>query len=135
MLKGLKEFILRGNIVELAIAVVIGGAFAAVVKSFTDAIILPFINAIGGPGSAGFGFYLRSGNDATFVNIGGLVNALITFAITAAVVYFIFVVPMKHLAERRARGTEPAPVVPSETDILVEIRDLLKAQNSGGLTK
>lgn len=128
MLKGLKDFILRGNIVELAIAVVIGAAFAAVIKAFTDNIISPILAAIGGDTTAGFGFYLNSDNPATFVNIGALLSGIIAFVITASVIYFIFVVPMNHLAERRKRGTAPAPVVPSETDLLIEIRDLLAAR-------
>jgi len=128
MLKGLKEFIFRGNVIELAIAVVIGGAFALVIKAFTDNIISPVLAAIGGNSEFGFGFFLNSDNPATYINLGALLSGIIAFVITASVVYFVFVAPMNHLAERRARGQEPAPVVPSETDLLIEIRDLLAAR-------
>ncbi|RIJ70588.1 large conductance mechanosensitive channel protein MscL [Nakamurella silvestris] len=128
MLKGLKDFILRGNVVELAIAVVIGGAFALVISAFTDNIISPILAAIGGSDELGFGFRIIGDNPATFVNIGALLSGIIAFVITASVIYFVFVVPMNHLAERRKRGVEPAPTVPSETDLLIEIRDLLAAK-------
>ena len=118
MLKGLKDFILRGNIVELAIAVVIGGAFALVIKAFTDNIISPVLALFGGSNINGFGFYLNSNNEATYVNIGALLSGIIAFVITASVIYFVFVVPMNKLAERRARGIVPAPVPPLASRLL-----------------
>ena len=136
MVKGFKDFILRGNIVDLAIAVVIGTAFAAVVKAFGDAVISPILNAFPGASSSGLGFSLRGGEHAaaTFINISGLINAIIIFLITAAVVYFVFVVPMNALAERRKRGEEPEPDAPTEDVILLtEIRDLLRAQGGGAV--
>ncbi len=140
MLKGFKEFILRGNVVDLAIAVVIGGAFGAVVSSFVSKIVTPIINAFPGASSQGLGFNLRTGakfKDAktgantTFVDISGIINAIIVFIITAAVVYFVFVVPMNKLNERRLRGKEDEPEKKAE-DLLVleEIRDLLRAQRA-----
>lgn len=131
MLKGFKEFVLRGNIVELAVAFVIGAAFATLVDTFVSAIITPLL-AILTPGQAmGFGFHLVSGNDATFINVGTLINALIVFVLTAALVYFLLVVPMNKLKELRAAraGTpEEEPVEPTEAELLAEIRDLLKAR-------
>lgn len=140
MIKGFREFIMRGNVVDLAIAVVIGAAFGAVVNTFVSAIVTPLINAAGKPGTAGLGFDLKSGDtaadgtDPTFVNISTILNAIIVFLITALVVYLVFVVPMnkfnerreaKRAAERRAQGI-PDPVdPPSELDLLTEIRDLL----------
>src|SRR5580698_11241351 len=101
MFKGFKEFILRGNVVDLAIAVVIGTAFAAVVSAFVSKIVTPIINALPGGSSQGLGFSLRhgakftkNGANTTFVDISGIVNAIIVFVITAAVVYFVFVLPM-----------------------------------------
>lgn len=127
MLKGFKDFIMRGNVVELAIAVVIGTAFANVVAAFTEKIINPIVAAAGGGGKIGLGFQLND-NPNTFVDLGGVITAIITFLITAAVVYFVFVVPMNKLSERRKRGEEPAPVEPTDTELLTEIRDLLRAQ-------
>lgn len=130
MLKGFKDFILRGNVVELAIAVVIGGAFTALVGAFTEKIINPIIAAAGGKNNIGLGFRIIGDNPATFVDIGALITGIITFLITAAVVYFIFVVPMNKMSERRRRGEEPAPVEPTDTELLTEIRDLLRSQQS-----
>ena len=129
MIKGFKDFILRGNVVELAVAVVIGTAFAAVVKSFTDGIINPLLAAIGGgnPGE-GLGFALRPKNaEKTFVDFGVVIGAVVNFLIVAAVVYFLIIVPMNLLMERRRRGEEPEPSAPPEdVALLQEIRDLLR---------
>jgi large conductance mechanosensitive channel len=123
--KGFRDFLMRGNIIELAIAVVIGTAFTALVASFSKFIINPIIATVGGHSVNGLAFYLVPGNAATLVDIGGVVTAAINFFITAAVVYFIFVVPMNKLAERRRKNLEPVAVDPTELDLLVQIRDLL----------
>lgn len=129
MIKGFKDFLLRGNVVDLAVAVVIGAAFATVIKAFTDGIIKPILTAAGGADSAGFGPTLRAGNDATLVDIGALLAAAINFVIVAAVVYFAIVVPMNRLMTSRKQGVEPEPTAPAEDVLLLqEIRDLLKAQ-------
>ncbi len=129
MLKGFKDFILRGNIVDLAVAVVIGTAFAKVVDTMVSSIVTPLINAVGSPETAGLGFMIRSGQENTLVNLSAIINSLIVFLITAAVVYFVFVAPMNHLAERRKRGIEPEPEAPSEDILLLqEIRDELRAR-------
>lgn len=130
MLKGFRDFIMRGNIVDLAIAVVIGVAFQKVVDSFVSAIVTPILNALPGGSVDGWGFSLRGGEYAakTFVNISTIINALIVFLLTAAVVYFVFVVPMNKLAERR-RGGPAEPEAPSEDIVLLqEIRDELRAR-------
>jgi large conductance mechanosensitive channel len=132
MLKGFKDFIMRGNIIELAIAVVIGTAFTALVKAFTDAIIQPIINVFAGGSVTGLSFYLNSKNPKTLVDFGAILTAGITFLITAAVVYFVFVLPLNKLAERRKRGEVPAPATPTELELLIEIRDLLAAGNTTG---
>ena len=129
MIKGFKEFILRGNVIDLAIAVVIGAAFQKVVDTMVSAIVTPFVNAAGAADSQGLGFFVRSGQENTFVNFSAIINAIIVFLITAAVVYFVFVVPMNKLAERRARGQEPEPEAVSEEVLLLqEIRDELRAR-------
>jgi large conductance mechanosensitive channel len=151
MLKGFKEFMMRGNVVELAIAVVIGTAFQAVVSSFVGAIITPIVNAFGGTNTNGLGFSLRhtpgvpKGSKldvlgaSTFINFSAIINAIITFATTAAVVYFVFVVPMNKFTERRARRIEkgepdPEPK-PDDIVLLEQIRDLLANEAPTTLTK
>ena len=136
MIKGFKEFILRGNLIELAVAFVIGAAFAQVVSTFVSAIVTPLINALPGSKVSGFGFSLRGGDlqQATFINISVLLNAIIVFVSTAAVVYFALVVPMNKIQERRALKVakgEPDPTPKAEDIVLLEqIRDLLSKQNS-----
>ncbi|CAN5169370.1 large-conductance mechanosensitive channel protein MscL [soil metagenome] len=123
MLKGFKEFLLRGNVVDLAVAVVIGTAFTALVTAFTNSFLLPLIGVLGGGGELG-GTFTVSGQVFTW---GAFVNAVITFVLIAAVVYFVVVVPMKRINERRAAGVEPVPTEPSDVELLKEIRDLLAA--------
>lgn len=129
MLKGFKDFIMRGNVIDLAVAVVIGGAFATIVDTVVSSIITPVLNAAGGAEATGLGFEIVSGNPDTFVDLAAIINAVIVFLITAAVVYFIFVLPMNKFQERRARGQEPEPTPPAEDiALLQEIRDLLKTR-------
>jgi len=128
MLRGFKEFILRGNILDLAVAVAIGTAFLALVAAFTNSFINPLLAAAGGADNIGLGFYVRDGNAETFVDIGAFITAVITFLITAAVVYLAVVVPMTNALERRARGQDPEPeAVPEDVLLLREIRDQLAA--------
>jgi large conductance mechanosensitive channel len=134
MVKGFKDFLMRGNIVDLAIAVVIGTAFAKVIDAFVSAIVTPILNAFPGASVNGLGFHLRGGDleAKTFINFSTIINAIIVFVLTAAVVYFIFVVPMVKMQERRARGLEPEPeAVPESTLLLREIRDSLGARPNG----
>jgi large conductance mechanosensitive channel len=128
MIKGFKDFLLRGNVVELAVAVVIGAAFTALVSQFTDSFLRPLIALVGGGGLEGGTFTI---NDQVF-DWAAFVNAVITFVLTAAVVYFVVVVPLKKLMERRAAGEEAGPVAPTQVELLVEIRDLLRAQHGQG---
>ena len=127
MIKGFKDFLLRGNVVDLAVAVVIGAAFTAVVTSFTTSFLEPLIGLAGGGGVDGGVFEV----DRQKFTWGSFVNQLITFVLTAAVVYFVVVLPMKKLLERRAAGEEAGPVAPTQVELLVEIRDLLRAQRPG----
>lgn len=126
MLQGFKDFLFRGNIVDLAVAVVIGTAFTALVGTFTASIIEPLINSLGGTSVKGLSFQIVDGNPKTIVDLAAVINAIITFVITAAVVYFVFVVPSKKLMERLATGEEEEPAGPSEDILLLrEIRDAL----------
>lgn len=134
MIKGFRDFILRGNVIELAIAVVIGSAFTALVSAFTANIINPVIASAGGIDAEGFGFPIRRGNDATFVDFGAVLTAVVTFLITAAVVYFVFVVPMNRASARLralAAPEEPAETpTPVDIVLLTEMRDLLREMSA-----
>jgi large conductance mechanosensitive channel len=124
MLKGFKDFLLRGNIVDLAVAVVIGTAFTALIAAFTESFLLPLIGLVGGGGVDGGTLTI----DQQRFTFGVFANAVITFLLTAAVVYFAVVLPMKAIMERRKRGEEPGPAEPTQVELLVEIRDLLRQQ-------
>ena len=132
MLKGFKDFILRGNVIDLAVAVVIGGAFTAIVTAFSDSLINPLIAALGGADVSGLGFHVRAGNEATFMDFGAVITAAINFLLIAAIVYFVLVAPMNKLKEMQAKrkGVEEDEVAPAsvEAELLAEIRDLLKTQ-------
>jgi large conductance mechanosensitive channel len=124
MIKGFRDFIMRGNVIDLAVAVVIGTAFAALVGAFSKGLIEPII-----------GLFLGGGLDAGKVVINGqvidftlMINAIITFLITLAVIYFVFVVPMNKLRQRMVKGE--VEVAPADILLLEEIRDLLKQQSS-----
>ena len=105
MLKGFRDFIMRGNVVDLAVAVVIGAAFGAVITAFVADIITPLIAAIfGKPDFSQLTFTI---NSSTF-KYGSFINAVISFLLIALAVYFVIVVPMNKIAERRARGQAPA---------------------------
>ncbi|HVB05310.1 MAG TPA: large conductance mechanosensitive channel protein MscL [Acidimicrobiales bacterium] len=129
MLKGFREFIMRGNVIDLAIAVVIGTAFAALVKALVSDLLTPLIAAI--TGSPNFGSLHFTLHHSTFL-YGDVVNALITFVAVAIVVYFFVVFPMNKLAERRARGKVEVTELPPDIALLTEIRDLLAAGDDGG---
>lgn len=132
MLKGFKDFIMRGNVVDLAVGVVIGTAFTAVVTSFTKSFLEPLIKWIsGGTGELSGVASPADGIDFTYA---AFLNTVITFLLTAAVLYFLVVFPLNKLAERRKRGEEPPPEAPSEeVKLLTEIRDaLLRQQVSPG---
>jgi len=124
-LSGFKDFILRGNVVDLSVGIVIGAAFTALVSSFTDSFIKPLLQLFGASKEQiGGDFHITSVQFPYAV----FVNGIVTFVITAAVLYFLVVTPMNRLAERRNRGVEPEPAAPSEEILLLrEIRDALQA--------
>lgn len=130
MLRGFREFILRGNVVDLAVAVVIGAAFGAIITSFTDKIIQPLINAITPAGSPGLGVTVVADKPSTYVDFAALITAAINFLIVAAVIYFIIVLPLNTINERRKRGKEAGPTEPTQVELLAEIRDLLRADST-----
>jgi large conductance mechanosensitive channel len=123
MLKGFKDFIMRGNVVDLAVGIVIGAAFTAVITAFTGAFLKPLIQLLsGGEGVSAGAFRVRG----VPFDWASFINACLTFLLTAAALYFLVVYPLNRLAERRARGEEPPPAAPSEeVKLLTEIRDAL----------
>jgi large conductance mechanosensitive channel len=124
VIKGFKDFLLRGNVIDLAVAIVIGLAFGMVITAFTTDFIGGIIGAIGGSPNFGAAGFTVNGSP---IIIGSTINALINFVIVAAAVYFFVVVPVNKLAERRKSGEEPEPEAPSEDILLLqEIRDLLR---------
>ena len=131
MLKGFRDFILRGNVIDLAVGVVIGAAFTAVVTAFSDAIISPLLN-IFGDAEVGEGWKIPviPGRPETALDLGMLVSAIINFLLIAAVVYFFIVAPMNTLDEmqKRHRGISEDTPAPTETELLTEIRDMLAGQ-------
>jgi large conductance mechanosensitive channel len=117
---------MRGNVVDLAIAVVIGSAFLALVKAFVADILTPIIAAIFG--KPDFGALTLTINHSQFF-YGDLINEAITFVSVAAAVYFFVVLPLNKIAERRAKGQEPANELPPDIALLTEIRDLLASKD------
>lgn len=131
MLKGFKDFIMRGNVIELATAVIIGSAFTAIVTAVTDSIIQPIINSLGSAEVDGLGFQITD-NKNTLVDFGAVITAAINFLIIAAVVYFLIVMPINKLTEaaKRRQGVNPEAPAPTSEELLAEIRDLLEAQKA-----
>lgn len=146
VLQGFKAFLMRGNVVDLAVAVVIGAAFTGIVNSVVKGVISPVVGALGTKSLDGYSSCLKgpctgTGADATGVRIlwGSVLGATLNFVITAAVVYFLMVLPMsKFLARQEARrkakhGTRDVSEV-TELEVLEEIRDALLAQRSPNRT-
>ncbi|MFH0177181.1 large conductance mechanosensitive channel protein MscL [Streptomyces cacaoi] len=142
--QGFKAFLMRGNVVDLAVAVVIGAAFTNIVNSVVKGIINPLIGAVGTKNLDSYSACLKgpctgTGDSATGVRIlwGSVLGATLTFVITAAVVYFLMVLPMsKYLAKMEARrkakeGTQEI-IELTELEVLKEIRDALVAQRGSG---
>ncbi|MFB2596961.1 large conductance mechanosensitive channel protein MscL [Herbiconiux sp. P17] len=137
MLKGFREFILRGNVIDLAVAVVIGAAFTGVVNAIVTNIFNPLIAAIFDASDLeNVAVWTLNGSDIKF---GSVLGALIQFLLVAVVVYFVFVLPINHLkkaafaikktpAESLEEINEELP--PTETELLIEIRDLLARQDA-----
>jgi large conductance mechanosensitive channel len=127
MLKGFRDFIMRGNVIDLAVAFVMGAAFGTVVNAFATDFIGGIIGAIGGTPNFGRAGFTVNGSKIVY---GSVINALIYFIIVAAAVYFFVVLPMQKLNERRGADADtPAPS--DEAVLLTDIRDLLRAQGGG----
>jgi large conductance mechanosensitive channel len=128
MIDGFKQFIMRGNVVEMAIGIVLGLAFKGVIDAVVAGFISPLVAAIfGQPDLTSIGnFQIGEGN----FHIGLILQAIFSFLTVAAAIYFVVVVPMNKLAERRKAKDEPvAEDGPTEVELLIEIRDALKKQD------
>ncbi|MCF4138803.1 large conductance mechanosensitive channel protein MscL [Streptomyces sp. Tue 6430] len=144
VLQGFKAFLMRGNVVDLAVAVVIGAAFTNIVNSVVKGVINPLVGAIGTKNLDSYSSCLKgpctgTGDTATGVRIlwGSVLGATLTFVITAAVVYFLMVLPMsKYLARmearRKAKESTHEIIEVTELEVLKEIRDALVAQRGSG---
>lgn len=132
MLKGFKEFLARGNIVDLAVAVVIGTAFTGLVTKFTDAIIQPLINRIGAGKEASYGILQISIGGGQTIDLNILLSAFINFVLVAAVVYFLVVLPYNKL---RTKDTAES-AEDKQVRLLTEIRDAVGGKDtSSGAAK
>ena len=133
VIKGFREFVMRGNVVDLAIAVVIGAAFNAVVQELVKDLVTPLIAAIGG--KPDFGSLKFTINHSTFA-YGAFINAVISFVIVAAAIYFLVVMPLNKIAERRAaklaKGEPDPEPKPEEIILLQQIRDILAKDGAQG---
>ena len=123
MIKGFKEFIMRGNVIDLAVGVVIGAAFGALVTQLTKSFIEPVIKLIGGGGELGGTFTV----DGVVFDYGAFINAAITFLLTAAAVYFLVVLPYNTLRERRSAGQE-TEVEPTNEEKMVALLEQIANQ-------
>lgn len=124
MLKGFRDFLLRGNLIDLAVAFVVGAAFTAVVMSLVDNVLMPFIGKMGGEPNF-------DSIDVAGIRIGAFITDLVAFALIAAAVYFLVVAPYNRLLEMRKRGEVEEPeIVEEDTLLLREIRDALTARSS-----
>jgi large conductance mechanosensitive channel len=124
MLKEFRDFALRGNVIDLAVAVVIGAAFGAVVTSMVEDIFTPLIAALGGEQDFSGLKFTINGSEFRY---GEFFNAVLSFVTIAAVIFFAVIKPLNALAARRKAGVEPEPDAPPEDVVLLgEIRDLLR---------
>ncbi len=137
MLKGFKEFIMRGNVIDLAVAVVIGAAFTAVVNAIVASLINPLVSAVFNSKSLGNALVVSIptvGGGESKLMFGAIIAAVIQFIAVAVVVYFVFVLPMNHFRERaearKAVNAQPEAEeqLPPDVELLTQIRDLLAAQ-------
>ena len=132
MLKEFRNFILRGNAIDLAVALVIGAAFGAVVTSLVTDIVTPIISIIFG--KPGFEDLTITINDAV-IRYGSFLNAVLSLLTIGAAVFFLVVKPVNYLMKRRKAGEEPPPeAVPEDIVLLGEIRDLLRGGGNARAT-
>jgi large conductance mechanosensitive channel len=127
MLKGFKEFLSRGNVIDLAVAVVIGAAFTGLVTAFTEKVVQPLVDRVGAGGDREYGILKVSlgGDPEQFLDFNAVLSAFINFLIVAAVIYFVIMLPYKKLRERG----EVEQAQDTELSLLTEIRNILVETN------
>ncbi|MFG3259451.1 large conductance mechanosensitive channel protein MscL [Streptomyces sp. NPDC048172] len=140
VLAGFREFLMRGNVVELAVAVVVGTAFSKIVDAIVKGFINPLVGAIGTQDLDHYSSCLKGSckidpttgevTEGVALNWGPVLSATLTFVITAAVVYFLMILPMNKYKERQAAKAGPVEVPKTEVELLGEIRDALVAQRT-----
>ena len=111
-MKGFKNFLLQGDLIVIAVGLVVALAFSTLIKAFTDSVITPLVSRAQGGSAAGLGVQLgHAGNTNTFLNFGAFISAVVYFIIFVAVVYFVIVVPYRRISARRGVVVfgEPAP--------------------------
>jgi large conductance mechanosensitive channel len=132
MLKDFKAFVMKGNVIDLAVAVVIGVAFGAVITSIVDHLITPVLGLFGDQDFSQYGITLKEGegdNPDIVLGWGAILTAVINFLAVAAAIFFLVVKPVLAIEARRKRGLEPEEeTVPEDIALLTEIRDLLRAR-------
>ncbi|WP_369357166.1 large conductance mechanosensitive channel protein MscL [Streptomyces sp. cg2] len=143
VLQGFKEFLMRGNVIELAVAVVVGAAFTNIVNAVVKGFINPIVGAFGSKNLDNYQTCLtatcavdkKTGQyvDGIYVLWGSVLSAALTFLITAAVVYFLMILPMNRWKARQdaKKLVDATPAGPTEIELLTEIRDALIAQRNG----
>ncbi len=134
MLQGFKDFIMKGNVIDLAVAVVMGGAFGAVVNALVEAVLMPLIAALFK--MPNFDSFLVLDINGVLVKFGVLLTAIVNFLLIAAAIYFVIVLPMNKMIELRNRrlGIDPdAEELTADQALLTEIRDLLATQRGGSV--
>ncbi|MFI7099799.1 large conductance mechanosensitive channel protein MscL [Streptomyces sp. NPDC050161] len=141
VLQGFKEFLMRGNVIELAVAVVVGAAFTNIVNAVVKGVINPIIGAFGSQNLDNYKACLttctvdKKGEftDGIYILWGSVLSAALTFLITAAVVYFLMILPMNKWKQRQEakKPVDDTPADPTEVELLAEIRDALIAQRNG----
>ncbi len=107
MLKGFKNFLMQGELIVIAVGLVVALAFSGLIKSFTDNIITPLVNAVGGGGTTGLGVHVNG----QLINFGAFISAIVYFVIFMAVIYFVIVVPYRTYMAHRGQTVfgDPAP--------------------------
>lgn len=135
MFEEFKKFLMRGNVVDLAVAVVIGAAFGMVITSFVDNVINPVIGLVGGQNFDSLTITLKSATtgadakEAVVLGYGAVLTSVVNFVLVAAAIFFLVIKPLNTIAARRKRGqVDEVEAPPTETELLVEIRDLLAAR-------
>ena len=129
MLKGFRDFISQGNVVDLAVAVIIGNAFKPIVDKVTAFIMGILAQLIGSPNFDSVLQFKIDPSYKEYIQPGAILTQGINFLLVAAAVYFCIVLPMNKMRERKAAKEVAAPAVPTENELLSEIRDLLAKQN------